>query len=163
MEQIEQLVEQIKINLENDAYTGVVMLTHCAIDTMAFLSMPSGKTRSTRSDFIKWVDKYMKVGSEQPYEGIDIYGARCGIVHSYSAESDLSKNDKCKVVGYVVGKGCHVYKPDVDSDLMILDVTVFVHDFIDAVTRFLEDIEKSKELKGLVEGRLPKLFRIQSA
>jgi len=87
----------IHVCLKNNAPTGAVLLTYCAMDAMAFLSMRAGKQKAERSDFKNWIQKYMKTDTEQPYQydKEDLYGARCGIVHSYCAESDLSKKNKC--------------------------------------------------------------------
>lgn len=92
----------IHVCLKNNAPTGAVLLTYCAMDAMAFLSMPEGKQKIGRSDFKNWVKKYMKTDSAQPYQynEEDLYGARCGIVHTYGAESALSRENKCKKIVY---------------------------------------------------------------
>jgi len=69
---------------------------------MAFLSMSLSKTKVSRTDYIAWVDKYMQTDTAQPYQyqGIDLYGERCGITHNYGVDSDLSRKGKCKVFAY---------------------------------------------------------------
>ncbi|MBI5888203.1 MAG: hypothetical protein HZB82_05780 [Deltaproteobacteria bacterium] len=53
--------------LKNNAPTGAILLTYCAIDAMSFLSMPLEQDEVNKNDFITWVNKYMKTDSTQPY------------------------------------------------------------------------------------------------
>ena len=54
------IINDIDVCLKNNAPTGLVLLTYCAIDTMSFLSIPLSKTEVSPDDFITWVEKYMK-------------------------------------------------------------------------------------------------------
>lgn len=153
----------IHVCLKNNAPTGAVLLTYCAIDAMAFLSMPAGKQKVERSDFKNWVEKYMKTASKQPYQydKEDLYGARCGTIHTYGAESDLSRENKCKKIVYKPDCLKHFYEPAKHPDLVVLGLNLFIRDFYDAVGKFLVDIEKDVNLKKRVEARLPNLFHIK--
>jgi len=153
----------INVCMKNNAPTGAVLLTYCAMDAMAFLSMPAGKQKADRSDFKNWVARYMKTDKEQPYhyDKEDLYGARCGIVHTYSAESDLSKSNNCRMIVYKPNCLKHFYDPEKNPDLIVLGINLFIRDFYDAVTRYLDDIENDENLRKLVEDRLPKLFHIK--
>jgi len=153
----------IHVCLKNNASTGAVLLTYCAMDAMAFLSMPEGKQKVGRSDFKDWVKKYMKTDSVQPYQynEEDLYVARCGIVHTYGAESDLSREKKCKIIVYKPNCLNHFYDPAKHPDLVVLGVDLFIRDFYDAVDKFLADVEKDENLRKRVEVRLPSLFHIR--
>ncbi len=148
--------------LKNNAPTGAILLTYCAIDAMSFLSMPLAQDEVNRNDFITWVNKYMKTDSAQPYqyEGIDLYGARCGIAHNYGVESKLSKRGECKKFAYKPNSLKHFYKPEGKPNMVVLGVELFIQDFFDAVDKFLLDIDKDTDLRQRVEARLPYLFRI---
>lgn len=150
--------------LKHDAPTGAVLLTYCAIDAMSFLSMPLGQEEVSRRDFIEWCEKYMKTDPSQPYQyrGIDLYGARCGIAHNYGVESRLSREGACKIFAYQWGSLKHSYNADINPDMVVLGIELFVRDFLDAVDRFLSDVEENSELKERVDIRLPKLFRIRT-
>lgn len=156
------IVNGIDVCLKNNAPTGAVLLTYCAMDAMAFLFMPAGEQKVGGSDFKDWVKKYMKTDSGQPYQynEEDLYGARCGIVHTYGAESDLSRKNKCKEIVYINGLN-HLYDPAKHPDLVLLSLNLFIQDFCDAVDKFLADIEKDENLRKRVEDRLPGLFHIQ--
>ena len=135
------------------------------MDAMAFLSMREEKQKVGRSDFKNWVKKYMKTDSSQPYQyhEEDLYGARCGIVHTYGAESDLSNKNKRKKIVYKPNCLKHFYNPTKHPDLVVLGVDLFIRDFYDAVDKFLADIEKDENLRKRVEARLPSLFHIKKS
>ena len=149
--------------LMNNAPTGAVILTYCAMDAMAFLSMPEGKQNVARSDFKEWVTKYMKTDSAQPYQynADDLYGSRCGIVHTYGAESDLSRENRCRKIVFRLNCLKHFYEPNKEPDLVILGIDLFIRDFFDAIDKFILDIEKDANLKRRVENRLPNMFHIK--
>jgi hypothetical protein len=71
----------------------------CGIDAMAYLALPASNEDVTRSDFVRWVDRYMKFPCEEQLTGLDLYGARCAMLHSYAMASDLSRKGKCRQVG----------------------------------------------------------------
>lgn len=156
------ICQDIHVCLKNNALTGAVLLTYCAIDAMSFLSMPPNQDEVKKNDFISWVDKYIKTDSTQPYQyqGIDLYGARCGLAHNYGVESNLSRSNQCKIIVYATNKLKHSYDPAKNPKMVILDVNLFIRDFFDAVDKFLADIERDRNLIKQVEGRLPKMFRI---
>ena len=118
----------IKVALDNRAFTGALILVYAAIDAMAFLSMQESQKEVHRKDFINWVEKYMKTDSKQPYQyqGIDLYSARCGIVHRYGATSRLSDIGQCKIFNYHNGSE-HIYKPTVHEDLVAISWHRFIN------------------------------------
>lgn len=160
---IDCILNDIDVCLKKNAPTGAVLLTYCAIDAMAFLSMPLSKTKVCQGDYTAWVEKYMKTDIYQPYQyrGIDLYGARCGIAHNYGMESDLSRAGKCKVFAYKTNSLKHFYNPNRHPEMVVLGVRLFIRDFYIAVENFFADIEKNNDLGKRVQNRLPKLFRIR--
>ena len=153
----------IDVCVRNNAPTAAVLLTYCAMDAMAFLSLPEGRQKVKGPDFKGWVEKYMKTDSAQPYQynADDLFGARCGIVHTYTAESDMSRENKCRKLVYKPHSLSHSYDPSKHSDTVVLGMDLFIRDFYDAVCRFLLDIEKDPNLKKCVEQRLPHMFHIR--
>ena len=128
---------------------------------MAALMMPENQNNVRPRDFINWVEKYMKTDSKQSYqyEGIDLYGARCGLVHRFSATSRLSDSGECKIFSYHNGSE-HIYKPSVNEDLVAISWTRFINDFFGAMKEFLTDILKDRELKEKVDRRIVHLFYV---
>lgn len=139
--QLVQMIEEIKKCEAAGATTACLMQIYVYIDTLAFFGMPIAQTKNTRKDFIEWVDKYLKAHHQQPYEyrGIDVYGARCALLHSFSSEADFHQaNPGAIKFGYHDG-GQHYYDPKVDATLVLIGVASFVNDFVIAVEAFLQN------------------------
>ncbi|MCH8112641.1 MAG: hypothetical protein IH905_11925, partial [Proteobacteria bacterium] len=78
---------------------------------------------------------------DQPYQyrGIDLYAARCAVLHTYSAEAELHRKDSSvRQFGYSNG-GLHFFKPSVSENLVIIGAASFINDVIIGVERFLKD------------------------
>lgn len=158
---VNNICNDIKKARDKGILAGSVILALSAIDAMAFLASPIKQRNVTRDDYINWVQKYMKTDSSQSYQyrGIDVYGARCGIVHRYGAESDLSDKDKCRVFVYS-NRSEHIYNPAINKDMVIISIYRFTNDFFRAVKEFLKDIAGDPHLKTRTDGRIMKLFRV---
>lgn len=158
---VNNICNDIKRARDKGILAGSVILALSAIDAMAFLASPIKQRNVTRDDYINWVQKYMKTDSSQSYQyiGIDVYGARCGIIHRYGAESDLSDKGKCRVFVYSNGSE-HIYNPAINKDMVIISIRRFTYDFFRAVEIFLKDIAQDTNLKARTDKRIMKLFRI---
>ncbi len=161
---VDSICGDIKKSVDNRLFAGSVILTLSAIDAMAFLGMPISETETKRDYYVEWVNKYMKTANNQPYQyqGIDFYGARCGIVHRYGVQSRLSEQGLCKYFSYHNGSE-HIYKPDVDSNLILISIPRFTQDFFRAVQEFIKDIQLSDDLRDRVNSRIESLFRVVPA
>lgn len=140
---------------------GSIILTLSAIDAMAFLAMPLNQKEVHIKDYISWIEEYMKTDSLQQYQyrGIDLYGARCGIVHRYGVDSRLSEDGKCRIFSYHNGSE-HIYNPIVDKDLVLISISRITNDFFKAVVNFLQDIKIDDKLKSRVDSRILRLFLV---
>ncbi len=130
------------------------------IDTMAFLGLPAGKDKQGRADFIAWVDRYLKGHEDQPYQyrGIDVYGARCALLHAFGSEADYhQQNSDAKKFGYHDG-GKHAYDPAIDEHLVIIGTASFLNDVVIAVEAFIQDWKKDPDLRARVASRLSKVL-----
>ena len=111
----------IKIALENECYGAVIILVYSAIDTLAFLSMPKSQEDVQRQDFIDWVEKYLHFPCKEQLTGLDVYGARCGMLHNFSVYSKLSREGKCRRLLYA-----DKLKPEIKYDPSISKEDVMV-------------------------------------
>lgn len=151
------LVAEIKRCEKAGATTAAVAMAYVCIDTMAFLALPTGLDKQGRTDFITWVDKYLQGHQEQPYQyrGIDVYGARCALLHAFGSEADYhQKYPEAKKFGYHDG-GKHAYDPAQDEHLVIIGTASFINDVVQAVGTFAEVCKVDADLRARVESRLP--------
>ncbi|MFO0957380.1 MAG: hypothetical protein U0800_07915 [Isosphaeraceae bacterium] len=75
-----------------------MQLVYSGIDIAGSLEAEDGK--ASRGSFIKWADSYMLRGMPAPFTAIELYGARCGLLHTMTAESDLSRSKGVRMVLY---------------------------------------------------------------
>lgn len=157
---VEQLVAEIKKCEAAGATTAAVTMAYVCIDTMAFLTMPATQTQQTRKDFIAWVDAHLEGHPSQPYQyrGIDVYAARCAVLHTFGSEAEIHRNDpSVKMFGYTDG-GMHKYDPSIEPRLVLIGTASFLNDVTIAVLDFLNACRADKALRATVEARLPKIF-----
>lgn len=155
------LLQEIQTCDEADATSATIIMVYVGIDVMGHLSMPDTKTSATRQDFIAWVDKYLKAETDSTYQydGKEVYAARCAMVHTYSIEADLHKNDlRIKQFGYHDG-GQHKYDPNVSKEVVLIGVKSLVHDFTKAVEMFVNDMRTDTALRNRVTTRIPKIVQ----
>ncbi len=119
---IKSLLKEITKCRDAGAVCATAIMVYISIDVMAFLSMPIGQESQKRQDFIDWVDGYLKADAKSTYQydGRDVYGARCSMVHTYATEADYhQKNPDVKRFGYHDG-GQHAYDPAIDKNLVVI-------------------------------------------
>jgi hypothetical protein len=98
-----ELEDAIRLILNAKKQLPALILIYSSIDFLAWLNRPSTRPDVVRSDFISWVDKYLLPNSHLRCSSLDLYAARCGILHSYTAESKLSREGKAKQICYAWG------------------------------------------------------------
>lgn len=81
----------------------MVILVYASIDIMAWLDLPSGQLETRDTDFISWAERYVLPDSKLECSAIDLYAARCGILHTMSPESRKSRQQKAAQLLYAHG------------------------------------------------------------
>jgi hypothetical protein len=154
---VEGLISEIKSCQAAGASVAAVAVAFVCIDTMAFLSLPAQRKSQGRADFMAWVATYLKADEAQPYQyrSIDVYGARCALLHAFGSEGDFhQKFPDAKKFGYHDG-GTHAHDPTQDDRLVLIGTASFLNDVVRAVGSFLEECNVNQDLRARVEGRLP--------
>jgi hypothetical protein len=143
-----------------DANVAAVAMVYVCIDTMAFLAMPAGQMTQGKTDFISWVDNYLKADPSQPYQyrGIDVYAARCSLLHAFSAETEAHRKDLSVRLFGCADNGPHAFNSAESTRLVIISVAVLIHDLSKAMERFLSAWKTDLDLRARVAGRLPALY-----
>lgn len=112
---ITEIIAQIRQCESAGANMAAVAMAYVCIDTMAFLSMPAGQSAQTRSDFVAWVNAYLKGHPRQPYQydGTDVYAARRSVLLAFGSEAEMHRRDRSiKKFGYHDG-GLHSFNPSI--------------------------------------------------
>lgn len=148
----------ISVAIENGCFGSAVILIYSGIDAMAFLGMPKGQQDVSRFDFIRWADAYIKFPCADQVPGADLYGARCGMLHNYSAFSKMTRHGECRTIAYMDKSVPEVrYNPDVSTSLVLVSVTALADAFFSGIDRYLVDLFSTREKAAVAEERLRKL------
>ena len=159
-EGIMHLLREITRCQDAGATVSAVTMVYVCIDTMAFLSMPAGQVTQGKKDFISWVNTYLSAEPSQAYQyrGIDVYTARCSLLHAFSAETEAHRKDAAvRLFGYA-DNGPHAFNPVVSPRLVIISVARLIHDLTQAIERFLTAMLTDLDLRARVGSRLPALY-----
>ena len=135
-------------------------LIYSAIDALAALTREAKDARATRKEFVAWVSAYLLPELTVKLTP-DIYGARCGVVHTYTATSDLSRGGEAKLIVYKWRKG---HRPD-DPILAkrarsatVIEIEDLVECLDRAVRRFERHTDADAALRSRVERNIEDLL-----
>jgi hypothetical protein len=128
--------------MEAGHHTHAITLIYSAIDHMSWLNAagePGGR------GFKDWVNRFLFNGNTFDFNAEDLWAARCGLLHTGAAESDLYRDGRAKLVYYVVGES----QPDESmlnpvltahgitrSQVVIVNYHWLSTEFVDALSRF---------------------------
>jgi hypothetical protein len=146
----DQMFQCAEWSLSMKMTVSALVLLYSAIDIAAGLASEntdiSGKKR-----FVKWVNRYMAPHISLACSAHDLYGARCGMVHSFAAESSLSRKGEAKQILYAYGESDAAKLREMIT-LAQIDYCLVVHsdDLFKAVRggiqAFLDDAAKNSAL-----------------
>src|ERR1700722_10661572 len=103
LKSIEQHVDAIGLCMLSRLILPALTLVYVGIDTFGALGRPVGQARKGREDFIAWADRYMVIPKQLSVTGRELYGARCGILHTLGPESNLSTSGFVRPILYAWG------------------------------------------------------------
>jgi hypothetical protein len=133
-----------------------MMMIYATIDVLGALARPAGAIESTGDDFRVWVERYLLPGSHLPLTANDLWGARCGLLHTYTPESRDSRRGKARKLLYVAGR---LDESARDTTQLVVGeyVVVVSQDLFDALSkafqRFIDDLERDADLAERVTAR----------
>jgi len=150
--------DSIRVAIKNRCYGASVILILSGIDAMAYLDMPGSQEDVNREDFIDWSEKYIKFPCKEQITGLDLYGARCGMLHNYSSQSKLSREGKCRQIGYMDKSTPEIrYNSNVSKDLVLVSIEGLATAFFNGIDKFLIDLFSNENKARIAEQRLKEL------
>ena len=130
-------------------------LVYAGMDVMA--SLEAAPEEKVNVSFKRWVENYLLPLTSWKCTAVDLYGARCAVVHTFTPESDLSKRGKAKVI-YYAHSGADVAKleevnSDFNQDAECLELGEMIFLFSDAILKYMVEVESDPIRKPAVEVR----------
>ena len=100
---IADLVKSVDLLHKKGLCLPSIMMTYVAIDILASLARPANAQETSGTNFRAWVDQYLLPGSRLKCNADDIWGARCGLLHTYTPESRHSRDGRARKLFYISG------------------------------------------------------------
>lgn len=158
----EQMLAVIEYCHERNLAMPCLTLTYTLIDSFAWL-LYGPEESGVKKRFTKWVDRFFLPHFRCGCTALDLYAARCSILHGLSWESQLSQSRHAKVLLYFSSKDEQSIK-QASSKIFSADHTIMVS--MGALTgalnasyaSFLEHIGSNDKARQKVEKRLGKRY-----
>ena len=150
-----QLQGTIKDLFAKGQTTPTILLIYATIDILASLARPTNRPDTDRQFFKGWVTEYMFPDSQLPCNADDIYAARCGLLHTLTAESREARLGYARMVNYVGDNELPAQAvqdrndPNCTKDIFV-GTTAFVDAFFTACKRFQEKVLSDSDLQNRV-------------
>ena len=147
--------EPIRLLIENNYYFAALAMIYSGIDAIAYLGIPASKDEVKSPDFIAWCDQYLDLSCPSQPNGVEWWGARCGILHTHSGTSRRSKSREARLIHYV--DRCDppiMCNPDNDGGLVIVSIHHLASAFFNGVDRYLVQLFANAEKAKVAERRL---------
>lgn len=167
---IQQLFQVINVAVENNCIEPALILLYSGIDAMAWLSSPAGQEDVSRSDFLKWCEKYLlHPTADKNVTPLDLYAARCGLVHQHTADSKLYRKGEVTKLFYSrktpTGEVNFNQNKVENTWPLWADVDILVQRFRTAVDAFRTDVatlaDREPYVAGVVYDRILKTYFVE--
>jgi len=148
--------------IEKKAFAPALILIYSAIDTTGWLD--SLAEFSTKDDFIRWVNNYLLKAKPLKCTAIDLYAARCGLLHTFTPNSKLSFSEKARIISYAWGKAKAEDMQRVMDHKNKTNHSVVVHvdelyqAWLSGLALWGEDLDKDSEKSARVLAKAAKFF-----
>lgn len=153
------ILNGINLCLSAECLVSGVALIFCGIDSLAALTRPVDVADTSRSVFIKWIERFLLPGSGLACTALDLYAARCGVIHTHSAVSDFQRQGSARSLIYEWRQGPRAsVKVPLPPGAITIEVEGLQEAFKTAVRRFLMEADTDAEIRARVRHHLMTLL-----
>jgi hypothetical protein len=156
------LINAIEESLSKERIVPALILIYSGIDSISFLA-ERGNLKH-REVFKNWVKKWMLEKYPIPCNEIDIYSARCGLLHQQSSESSLTKNNKAREIYYSWGNANieilqnSIISSSKDTSVVAVKVEDLFWSFRKGTADCLAAINENDNWRGIFQEKCVKMF-----
>ncbi len=108
---IDQMIERYFLSatkaigtlFKEDLLPHSLVIIYSTIDTCGLLGAPPEQATATGNSFKEWVKKYVLSYPDLEFNEVDLWAARCAVLHTFTSESDLSNAGKARELHYYTG------------------------------------------------------------
>lgn len=149
----------IRTCMAAECLVSAVTLIFSSIDALAALTRPIGQQSTNGAVFKAWVDSFLDPKGALGCTSDDLWGARCGVLHLYSAESDLSAQNRARQIYYQWKTGPSVStRRTIPAGALVIEVEALVAAVEQSIHRFIAASETDAQTKASVKAHLPSML-----
>ena len=157
-----ELAKGIDLCWEQRLHRSTLTLLYSGMDALAWLTCDVGQQDVERKDFINWVERYFLPGSNLPCTALDLYAARCGLLHSLTPDASIIRRRQARQIYYAVGpERATILQYAIDNSpepAVAVQLDALVGAFHKAFETFFEDVRGNYELQRRAESRCSRVL-----
>jgi hypothetical protein len=154
------MLDAIDLLIEGRRCRPALVLLYSTIDACASLGRPRTRKYVTGADFVSWADQYVLASNaELQCTALDLYAARCGLLHTHAPEAKLIDEGKARTILYAWGGSSiadlrlmlgRIGKSETHAGIHVNDLRIAVKL---GIVLFLEEVRVTPTLHALVSSR----------
>jgi hypothetical protein len=155
----------VKLLLDAAHTLPALVMLYAAIDILGSLLRPQSEPDTKGEYFRKWVDDYMIRHSQVAFTSEELWGARCGLLHTHTAASKLSRHGMARQLHYFRAHGAslpsatqHAMNTALAQGKLFVDVDALYGAFEEGTRQFLTAIQRDAALEKRVMHHSSHLF-----
>jgi hypothetical protein len=125
-----QQLDAIEECLRQGRIISCLCLLYSLIDVTA--SLERQPTEGTKAAFVRWIDGNVLKGRPLPCSALEMYAARCGVLHTFTLDSDLSRGGLARTIIYAWGSASADDLAEAGRRLGRNDVALKIEDLVGA-------------------------------
>jgi len=154
------LIRAARLCLGQQLPLPALMLLYAGIDTAGWLAADDPKDPKR---FTEWVDRYLLPRLAPNVTALELWAARCGVLHTMTAESDLSAAHRVRRLSYSWGSGPldlhdRLAREGFSDTKAAVRVEALIDAFEAGLNAFSEDLAVNPDRRATVEQRAKSAF-----
>ncbi len=141
-----QQLESIEECLNKGRVLSSLCLLYSLIDVTASLERGPNEGKAA---FVSWVDENMLKQRPLPCTALELYAARCGVLHNFTPDSDLSRKGQARTIVYAWGRSKAEDLAEVGRRLGRTEVVLQIGDLIESfragLDAYLDEVTHNSE------------------
>ncbi|MCH7826890.1 MAG: hypothetical protein IIC75_02775 [Bacteroidetes bacterium] len=159
-DRFEEIIFALELCKDKGFILPTLMILYTAIDSAAHLY---SNNKTVRKRFMDWVDKFMIKSENLGFTSIDLYSARCGILHTLTSTSSLVLEGKAKKGIYSLDDSNKndlkkVLDPTALDECFFVKLDELIKLFYKGFLEFFDSIFKDQKLKSNVISKCEKYY-----
>jgi hypothetical protein len=157
-----QLTSAISLCAAQQLTTPALILLYSGIDIASWLHADNPND-GVRKRFVAWAERYLLPATPLKCTALELYAARCGVVHTFSPDADLTRQGKARKIVYAmrpsqVGTLAETITLVGMKNYVAVQLEDLMTAFSKAVEEFLKDLEANQAKLARAQKKATQIF-----